>query len=222
MIEIDKGQHIAMIQLSLMGVSVNVHIDMNNIRKEHLLQNSRLSELSPKRLVSLLEFTDHTFKVDPKSVVPWRDQFLMRLSKNCDELLSLPKTLSVAEMDYIRKTVKDSNMSLAKAAKVVPEMVHKAQKISYQYHDGFNHLTRDDDFIAVRAGRRIVGMIPLPGNDFNELKKFLKLGGDRVLEPENVAKFLKAVKEVKRNEAMQVIEKHVSKKSSFSLKIEHK
>lgn len=219
MIEFDKGQHMAMVQLSLMGVSVNVHLDLKNIKSEALLKDSRLDRLSSKRLKALLEYSDHTFKIDPKSSVPWKEQFLRKLSRDCDMILSLPVTLSTADIAQLRKSMKETNLSLVKAAKALPDDFKKAQKLSFQYHDGFHHLTRDDDFFAVRQGNRIVSIIPLPGNDFNEVKRFLEAGSRRVLSEQNIGLFRFVVKEVHRLDTKSLLEKTATRTASTSLKL---
>lgn len=219
MIEFDNGQHMAMVQLSLNGVSVNLNLDLRNIKSEALLKDSRLGELDPKRLKALLEYVDYGFKLDPKSAVPWKEQFCRKLAKECDALLSLPVTLTPEQLKALRKGVTDVNMSLVNAAKKLPDDYKAAVKITAMYHDGFNHLTRDDDFIALRAGGRIVSIIPLQGNDYNELKKFLKMGGDRVLSPENVDRFLRSVAEAKRLKTQDLLSRKVERKPSFGLKI---
>lgn len=219
MIEFDNGQHMAMVQLSLNGVSVNLNLDLRNIKSEALLKDSRLGELDPRRLKALLEYVDHGFRLDPKSAVPWKEQFCRKLLKECDTLLRLPVTLTPEQLEALRKEVNGVNLSLVNAAKKLPDDYRAAVKLTAVYHDGFNHLTRDDDFIALRAGGRIVSIIPLPGNDFNELKKFLKAGGDRVLSPENVAKFKEAVAEAKRQNTMELLNRKVERKPFSGLKI---
>lgn len=219
MIEFDKGQHMAMIQLSLVGVSVNVHLDLKNIKSEFLLRDSRLDKLSPKRLKALLEYSDHTFKLDPKSPVPWKEQFCRKLSRDCDMLLSLPVLLTAAEIAQLRQSIKQTHLSLINVAKVLPDDFKKAQKLSYYYFDGFHHLTRDDDFLAVRKGNQIVSIIPLPGNDFNELKKFLEAGGKKVLEQDNIQLFKSAVKEVHKLDTQLLLEKTVTRTVTMGLKL---
>lgn len=219
MIEFDNGQHMAMVQLSLNGVSVNVNLDLRNIKSEALLKDSRLGELDSKRLKALLEYVDHGFKLDPKSSVPWKEQFCRKLAKECDALLSLPVMLTPEQLKALRKGVNEVNLSLVNAAKKLPDDYKAAVKLTAMYHDGFNHLTRDDDFIALRAGNRVVSIIPLQGNDYNELKKFLKAGGDRVLDPENVVKFKKAVAEVKRQNTQELLNRKVERKPWSGLKI---
>lgn len=209
MIEFDKGQHMAMIQLSLMGVSLNLNLDLDNLRNEPLLKDSRVVGLSPKRLKALLEYVDHVFKVDPKSVLPWKDQFLKRLDRECEALLSLPVKLSPEQLADVRRYVKETNAGLEKALAAAPGSIGLA--LEFQYHDGFNHLTRDDDFIAVRCGGRIVSIIPLPGNDYNEVKTFLKAGGDRVLDPANVEAFRRALIHARKMDARRLVRKVTEK-----------
>lgn len=209
MIEFDKGQRMAMIQLSLMGTSVNLNLDMRNIKSEPLLKDSRLNELTMTNLKGLLEYVDHHFKVDPKSALPWKEQYCMALAKECEKLLKAIKTLSPQHFEELSALVDDKVLQvrsdLLKAAKVRPEMY--APAVSYQYHDGFNHMTRDDDFIAVRRGNKVIGIIALPGNDYNEVKKFLKAGGDKCLSAQNVEAFKQAVRKVKQSQAASMVRK---------------
>jgi hypothetical protein len=112
-------------------------------------------------------------------------------------VLSLPVKLTPEEIRELKVDVRRANRELAVKAGVDPAVFRQA--VSYQYHDGFHHLTRDDDFIAVRCGNRIVGIIALPGNDRNEVKRFLKAARGRMFEPSNLADVKRAVREVKKS-----------------------
>ena len=202
MIEFDKGLRTAVIKLSLNGVYLNLNLSLGDIRSEALLQDSRLGELGPKRLKALLEYVDHRFEVDPRSPIPWKEQFCRALAKECDALLSLPVKLTPEQLREVRRAVRETNVSLERAAQAAPGALGLA--LEFQYHDGFNHLTRDDDFIAVRRGGRIVGVIALPGNDYNEVKKFLMAGGDRVLDPTNVECFRAALRHARKMDALRL------------------
>lgn len=209
-----------MIHLSLGGSTMrNWNVDLRNIGSEPLLKGSRVGELDPKRLKALLEYVVHGMKVDMSSPGTWKAQLCRKFAKECDALLSRPVTLTLEQLTQIRKEVNGVNLSLVNAAKKLPDDYRAAVKLTAVYHDGFNHLTRDDDFIALRAGGRIVSIIPLQGNDYNELKKFLKMGGDRVLSPENVDRFLRSVAEAKRQNTMELLNRKVERKPFSSLKI---
>lgn len=219
MIEFDKGQHMAMIQLSLEGVSVKLNLDMKDIKSEPLLQGTRLGSIPKKSLKLFLEYADHRFRLDPKSPVPWKEQFCRFLGKECEAFLGAARTMTPAQLKELVKGVREANMSLVKAAGVMPDDYKRAlQAVSFSYHDGFNHFTRDDDFIAVRCGNKIVSIIALPGNDHNEAKKFLKMGGDRILEPQNVAKLRKAVAAARRMKMSELLNrKSVVKREGLTI-----
>ena len=115
--------------------------------------------------------------------------------------------------EKIDKAISKLKTSLVLDAGVWPKDYKQALAYIYEYHDGFNHLTRDDDFLAVRCGDHVVEKIYLPGNDLNDLKAFLKAGGDRVLSLENVAKFRKAAFAARK---AKVIKDLLSKKQNVS------
>lgn len=219
MIEIDGGQHLALIQLSPGGVSVNINLNLNNLAGEMaFIKGNQLSKLDPKRFRALLRYTDHTFVPDMKSGIPWKEQFLRKLSANCDLILTAKK-LSSGEMEDLAKTLSDTNKQFMAKAKVLPDEFAAARQVSWQYHDGFRHLTRDDDFFIVRKGKDIVGMIPLAGNDYNELKKFLTENGDHMMQPENFVEFKKALMEAKRQGIENVLKKHIGNKMAGAVKM---
>lgn len=87
MIEFDKGRHAAVVELSLNGISMNMRLDLDDVRSEPLLRDSRVGELSPQRLKALLEYVDHGFRVDPRSPLPWKEQFCRKLVKECEALM---------------------------------------------------------------------------------------------------------------------------------------
>lgn len=203
MVTFDRGRRHALVQLSLMGVSMSVRLDLKDILSEPLLRDSRLGELDPKRLKALVEYVDHRFKLDRRSSLPWKEQFCRALVKECGDLLSLPVKLTPEEIRELKVDVRRTNRELAAAAKVEPDKFRKA--LTYQYHDGFHHLTRDDDFIAVRCGDRIVGIIALPGNDRNEVKRFIRAARGRMFEPRNLADVRRAVREVRKSEMARAL-----------------
>lgn len=205
MIEFDSGRHLAMIKLSLMGVSVNMNLDLRKAREEPLLVKAGLAGLPEGRLKALLEYTDHRFKVDPRSPLPWKEQFFLALGRDAEVLRKAVLKLTPAELKELRRVIKDTHGTLEKAIGAVAGSGVMDLALKYQYHDGFHHLTRDDDFFAVRCGNRIVGIIPLKGNDRNELLKFLKAGADAVLDPTNVESFRKCVRHAKKLDAAQLV-----------------
>ena len=205
MIEFDRGQHMAVIHLSLAGVSMPVSLDLRDIRSEPLLRDSRLGELSPKRLKALLEYVDHGFRLDPKSPVPWKEQFCSALSKACSDLLSASVRLTPDQLAKLPALVRAANLSIPKALRVPDPAGAFDLAVSYDYHDGFRHMTRDDDFIAVRRGGKIIGIIALPGNDWNDLINFLKDGGDKLVERENLDQFRKVYSAARKAHTMKVL-----------------
>ena len=120
MIEFDNGLQTATIKLSLDGVYLNLNLNLADIRSEAMLRDSRLGELGPKRLKALLEYVDHGFKVDPKSPLPWKEQFCRALAKECDALLSLPVKLTPEQLREVRRAVRETNVSLERAAQAAP------------------------------------------------------------------------------------------------------
>ena len=219
MIEFDNGQHMAMIQLSLQGVSVNVDIDLHRVKENPFLMKAGLGDLSPKRLKALLEYTDHRFKLDPKSPVPWKEQFYLALARDAAALRKEVMKLTPDQVKEVRRILKDTHGALEKAIGAVAGSGVLEKALTYQYHDGFHHLTRDDDFIAVRRGGRLVSVIPLAGNDFNEVKKFLKAGADAVLDPHNVESFRKCVRHAKKMDAAKLVKEATVHTVSSVLKI---
>jgi hypothetical protein len=212
MIEFDRGQHLAVIHLSLAGVSMPVSLDLRDIRSEPLLRDSRLGELSPKRLKALLEYVDHGFRLDPKSPVPWKEQFCSALSKACSDLLSAPVRLTADQVAQLPALVRAANLSVPKALGVPDPAKAFDMAVSYDYHDGFRHMTRDDDFIAVRRGGRIVGIIALPGNDWNDLINFLKDGGHKLVDPENLDQFRKAYSAARKAHTLDLLSRPVERR----------
>ncbi len=186
MIEFDKGQHTARIILTTSGVSVNLNLDMNNIKAEPALRDSRLHELKPSQLKNLLEYVDNKFKVDFRSPLTWKEQFCRSLAKECDTFLKVGRTLTPEQRTELLRTAKQINADLAKVAKVSPEVAAPVMSVQYS---GFNRMVMDDDFIAVRAGGRVVSMIPLRGNDYNEVKKYLSIAGEECLNSANIVDF---------------------------------
>lgn len=214
MVQFDESTSKATLKLSLGNVSVPVTIDLFDLSTEPVLGKSLLQRLDLRRRRAFLEYADACFKLDKLSPVPWRDQFCTFLAKESDRILSLPVKVSSAELRELMDYVRNVRRQLVADAGVHREEFGEA--LCYQYHDGFNHLTRDDDFFAVFCGNRIVSIIPLPGNDYNELKKFLMAGSDQVLSPENVVALHKAVMEMRKSKLAKLAKRRFffSKKKS--------
>jgi len=209
MINFNDGQQTATLKLSLEGVSLSSNIDLRILANDPVLKDSRIRELTPKQLKSLLEYVDHRFKVDPRSALPWRDQFLRSLAKECEAFLKLPVKLTPERMAEIRKAVKDVNVSLERA--IGAKSGEFGDALQYQYHDGFRHLTRDDDFIAVRRGGQIVSIIMLRGNDENDIINFLKYAKGKILNPDNIDAFRESLFNARKMKALELTNRKASK-----------
>lgn len=219
MVTFDNGRHSATVRPAPATSAADLKLDLRAIGNEPLLSGSRIGELGEKRLKALIEYVDHGFRPDPASSLTWREQFCRALAGAGDSHLLRRTELTPGQLKEVRAAVRDINLSLAMAARAVDPASAFRSAVTYQYHDGFNHLTRDDDFIAVRSGDRIVAIIALPGNDYNELKKFLKAGGDRVLSPENVQAFRRALAAAKKAEMAKMLRRTALPRPSGGFKI---
>ena len=200
----------AVIRLSLMGVDQDIRLDLRNIGNEPLLKGTGLDTLSLKRLYAFLEYADHKFRVDARNPLPWKEQFLGAFVAMWRALGTKACCVTAVELAALRKGVFVTNQALALqgGAEGVKEF---RETLSYQYHDGFDHMTRDDDFFAVRCGNRIVEIIPLPGNDYNELKSFIRNASRRILERENIERFRAACCEMRKSRAAKLANREVKK-----------
>lgn len=201
------------------GLIIPMTLNLKDMSNLPLPKGHSLDKLSERKLKELIAYAEHKFSYNSKSVVGIYDQFCRFLSTECDKLLNpvFRDSLTTEQMSELKGFIKDCHGQLERKACVFPGTVKDA--ISFQYHDGFNHLTRDDDFIAVRCGDKIVSIIALPGNDFNDLKKFLLAGGEKVLSPENVVNFRKAVRLMKRDKAFELAQRRTKKVFSSGLSL---
>lgn len=202
MIEFDG--YIAKLSLEYNGVFIPFNLNLADIRNNPDLKDSALANLSPNRLRAALEYADHTFKVNPSSVVPVQQQFIGHL-KAVGSLVLDPdsRIIGAASLGAIVSEVNAVNRELLEKAGV--NVGRKSEAVSFQYFSGVHHMTLDDDFLAVRKGGKIVGMIPLPGNDYNEVKRFIKEGRNDILSVKNIGDLKNCVRKVKQSKAADLV-----------------
>ena len=221
MVTFDNSRNVE-VRMSFRGVSSVFRANLMTLGNDPLMKGSGIGDLSPTKLRALLEYTDHRFRVDPKSPLRWEEQFKKSLSKDCRDLLLAKVLMTPEELRTLMACVHGMNAKMAIEAGA-RDIAHKVEEvIDYQYHDGFNHMTRDDDFIAVRRGGRVVSIIALPGNDFNEMKKFLKAGGDLMLTPENIEGFRKYMHDYKKAKAYALANMKVEREVKVGISLTRK
>ncbi len=199
MIEFDKNQQTAQIKISAIGTSVNLNLDLKNIKSEALLHNSTLDTLTKKQLKGLLEYADAKFKPNLQSPMSWKEQFLTFLVATHEKLKNSPEMLNVLERQNINQEVNKVNAELMKKGGADPKLFAAALTVQYS---GFKSMTMDDDYLAVRANGKIISVLPLKGNDYKEVMEYLKQGGKECLSQNNVVDFKSAIRKVKQGQAL--------------------
>lgn len=203
MVEFDERTQVAKLSLEFQGVAVPFRISLGDVRQDPLLRGSGLDRLSPERYKALLEYCGCNFKPNWKSFFTIQEQFCKYLASQCDILLDRRPSIRSSEFAEIKQDVDNTNFVLLRKAGVKPEEFREA--MSYQYFAGVHHMTRDDDFIAVRKGGKVVSIIPLAGNDYNEVKRFITEGREDVLSVRNIGDLKDCVRKVRQQKAADLV-----------------
>lgn len=184
----------AVVRLSLAGVVHEFRLSFESCR-ERLFREFGLRGISDVRFRRSLERLGSSFALDPRSVLPWEEQFLQLLRAD----LAADYPLSVSLRYSLESEVHRVDDAFARACGQSDRKV--SEELVSVYCGGVNRLTMDDDYIAVCRGGQVVERIALEGNDENELKNFLRQGGDIVLSPENVHEYREAVRMARKRAA---------------------
>ena len=216
MVEFDEMGLIAMLSLSFSGVRRDERLDLRALVRDPALGPAGFGLLFMQQRRDLLRRVSKDFRVDPRSPLSWREQFVRACADECVRTLKLlamrPQFLSREQMDDVIAGVLSVNKALAEKAGHDQRTLD--QVLSTEYNAGFNHLYMDDDFIAVSRGGVVVEKIMLQGNDHNALKEFIREAQALVLSDGNINDFRQSAKVMRMAQAYSKVNKESLSRSS--------
>lgn len=167
------------------------------------MQGHRAHKLSYKEFKLVAKSMEERFVPDMSSGRSVEDQFVEVMAKVADVLHPRRGTvLTTSQIQGLGLDIRMIHESFLKAAGIASKEF--SQAMTAGYCEGVDTLFQTQDFIAIRKGNTIVARINLEGNDYNELREFLKHGGDRVLTMENIEQLQQAVKRMKMDAAIEL------------------
>jgi hypothetical protein len=223
MLVFDEKGHIALLSLFFAGVRKDERMDLHELVRDPVLAVAGFGSLSLEERKDLVRRVDKAFRVDPRSSLSWREQFVRSCAQECIRTLEIramrPRFLSEEQMNDVIAGVVSVNRALAEKAGHDWRTVN--QVLSSEYNAGFNHLFKDDDFIAVRRGGMIVEKIMLQGNDHNVLKDFIREAQALILSDVNINDFRQSAKAMRMAQAYsRVSEQSQSRSKGYGLRRE--
>lgn len=199
MIRFTEDQKTAVLVLSLAGVAREYRMSLSECARR-MEQRYGLRKVSESRLREALVRMEG-FALDQNGQEAWEDRFLDSLAGELRLDVRTSPRLRERYRRFVAKVVRMLEERAGVTAKNLPE------EVTAVYFEGVNTLTMDDDYLSLRKGGRVVELIALEGNDVNELKDFLRQGGDIVLSFENAVAYRDAVRVARMMQAYELADR---------------
>lgn len=205
---------------------LTVNFVVNNVRQKMTLSysdvragkvprlaNTRAYKLSYDEFKILAKELAIRFKMDPKVSLSWSDQFLLVFGHAAGVMHSkgLAVSLTADELKALKLDARMLGRELCLKAGVDPKGFGEA--LTAGYCSGVDTLFCTDDFIAIRKGNTIISRINLAGNDYNELKQFIRNAWDRIVSSENIEALKEGLRQLKLDGAYELACRKPDKKS---------
>ena len=220
-VKFDDNKRILTVTLKTNDVAQKFTLSYDDMKRGLVqpLISSRAHRLTYKEFKKVSNEIAIRFKVDPKSKLPWSEQFCLVLGHVAGVLHPQNRILSSDEKMLIKMNVRNLNQSLCDSAVVGRSDFSEA--ITAGYCGGVDSMFCTDDYITIRKGNTIIARVGLSGNDYTELKEFYDRGVERILSRENIANLAEAVRQMKMDKAMELAGKKGSLAFHNGLKLEN-
>lgn len=182
-----------------------------------MLSKSRANHLSYREFKALITEIAKRFQLDPKSSLTWSEQF-GRMIAHVAGVLHPVNPVHAITHDQIQALKIDAKLlqnTMCEKAGISAKDFTEA--LSVGYCAGVDNLFCTDDFLTVRQGNKIVAIIGLPGNDYNELKSHFINEAQRVLSPSNIETIKREIRQMKIDNALELAQRKGSINMSLGL-----
>ena len=199
MMRFTEDQKTAVLVLSLAGAAREYRLSLDECA-ERMERRYGLRKVSGRRLREALERMD-AFAVDRNEREAWEECFLDSLAGELRSQVKLSPRMREKCRRYVDRVARMLEERAGATARNLSE------EVTAVYFEGVNTLTMDDDYLSLRKGGRVVELVALEGNDANELKDFLRQGGDLVLSLENAMAYRDAVRVARMMQAYDLADR---------------